>query len=82
LYLKTLKSETSEIEKSSKCFCLCQQIRETRRTVRDTRAGVEKMAVGRHIDDRGHVITKQRDRHSGNIEEHQDYLNIDEGRKL
>ena len=63
-------------------ICTVEQLRETRKTVRDTQAGIEKMALGRHINERGHVITKQRDKRSGNIEEHQDFLNIDEGRTI
>ena len=54
------------------------QIRETRKAVRDSESGVEKMAVGRHLNDRGHVITRQRDTRTGDMEENQDYLNFDE----
>jgi len=36
------------------------------------------MAVGRHMNDRGHVITRQRDARTGDMEENQDYLNFDE----
>lgn len=53
-------------------------IRETRKAVRDPQAGIEKMAVGRHLNDRGHVITRQRDARTGNIDENQDYINLDE----
>lgn len=53
-------------------------IRETRKTERSSASGIDKMAVGRHIKDRGHVITKQRDRRTGQIDEHQDYLGINE----
>lgn len=53
-------------------------IRETRKAVRDSEAGLEKMAVGRHMNDRGHVITRQKDTRTGDMEENQDYLNFDE----
>ena len=39
---------------------------------------MEKMAVGRHLNDRGHVITRQKDTRTGDMEENQDYLNFDE----
>jgi len=54
------------------------QIRETRKAVRDSEAGLEKMAVGRHMNDRGHVITRQKDTWTGDMEENQDYHNFDE----
>jgi len=46
--------------------------------VRDSEAGLEKMAIGRHLNDRGHVITRQKDTHTGDMEENRDYLNFDE----
>lgn len=58
-------------------YCL-NQIRETRKAVRDSESGIEKMAVGRHVNDRGHVVTRQRDTRTGDMEENQDYLNFDE----
>ena len=54
------------------------QIRETRKAVRDSEAGLEKMAIGRHLNDRGHVITRQKDTRTGAMEENRDYLNFDE----
>lgn len=53
-------------------------IRETQKAVRDSEAGMEKMAVGRHLNDRGHVITRQKDTRTGDMEENQDYFNFDE----
>ena len=55
-------------------------VRETRRTLRDSESGLEKMAVGHHIGDRGHVIQRQRNRRTGQEDENQEYLNIQEGR--
>ena len=54
-------------------------MRETKRAVRDSKSGVEKLAVGRHIGDRGHVITKQKNTNTGDLEENHDYTNLDEG---
>jgi myeloid leukemia factor 1 len=53
-------------------------VRETRKTVRDSAVGVEKMAVGRHIKDRGHVIERERNTNTGDLAENQDYINLDE----
>jgi len=36
------------------------------------------MAIGRHLNDRGHVITRQKNTRTGDMEENQDYLNFDE----
>lgn len=48
--------------------------------MRDSEAGIEKMAIGRHLNDRGHVITRQKDTRTGSMEENRDYLNFDECR--
>ncbi|CAL4124154.1 unnamed protein product [Meganyctiphanes norvegica] len=51
-------------------------IREVRRTEADSRSNTRKMAVGHHIGDRGHVI--ERESRNGEMEEKQEFLNIDE----
>ncbi|XP_037806924.1 myeloid leukemia factor isoform X2 [Lucilia sericata] len=53
-------------------------IRETRRTVQDSVNGVKKMAIGHHIGDRAHIIEKEQDLRSGQLEEHQEFINLDE----
>ncbi|KAL4221393.1 Myeloid leukemia factor 1 [Mactra antiquata] len=53
-------------------------IRETRKALRDSERELEKMSVGRHIRDRGHEIEKHRNTRSGQMEEMQNYRNIDE----
>ena len=53
-------------------------MKETKRAVRDTRAGVEKMAVGHHIGDRSHVIQKQKDTRTGALDEEENLYNIDD----
>ncbi|XP_013400889.1 myeloid leukemia factor 2 [Lingula anatina] len=53
-------------------------VRETRKAVRDSETATEKMAIGRHIKDRGHVITKAKNTRTGDMEENQDFVNIDE----
>lgn len=53
-------------------------IRETRKTVQDSVAGVKKMAIGHHIGDRAHIIEKEQDLRSGQLEENQEFINLDE----
>ncbi|XP_077998035.1 myeloid leukemia factor 1-like isoform X2 [Glandiceps talaboti] len=54
-------------------------IKETRKAVRDSESGVEKMSIGHHIYERGHVIGKSRNRRTGEEEENQEFHNIEEG---
>lgn len=53
-------------------------VKEVRKSVRDTSKGVEKMTIGHHIGDRAHIIEKKRDK-SGQIVEDQKYVGIKEG---
>ncbi|KAK3534384.1 hypothetical protein QTP86_014428 [Hemibagrus guttatus] len=53
-------------------------IKETRRTLRDTESGEEKMSIGHHINDRGHVIEKKHNKKTGEREFNQDFQNLDE----
>ncbi|XP_002734803.1 myeloid leukemia factor 1-like [Saccoglossus kowalevskii] len=53
-------------------------IKETRNSVRDSQSGTERMAVGRHIGERGHIVEKSRNRRTREEEEHQEFLNLDE----
>lgn len=53
---------------------------ETRRTERDSESGVDKIAVGHHIRERGHVIERKRNNRTGEMNENKDYINIDEGK--
>lgn len=53
-------------------------VRETRESVRDSRTGVEKMAIGHHIDERGHVVARERNAYSGQQEETEEFINIEE----
>ena len=58
------------------------QVRETRRAMRDSSRGIEKMAIGHHIHDRAHVIERKRDTRSGEQEENQELVNLDDGKFL
>lgn len=53
-------------------------LRETQRTVQDSRSGVKKMAIGHHIGERAHIIEREQNMRSGQHEERQDFINLDE----
>lgn len=53
-------------------------IRETRRSVQDSVNGVKKMAIGHHIGERAHIIEKEQDLRSGQLEERQEFINLEE----
>jgi len=56
-------------------------VKETRKAVRDSTKGVEKMAIGHHINERGHVIERNRNVHTGEQEENQNLYNLDDEEK-
>lgn len=53
-------------------------IKETRRTVQDSTTGKKKMAIGHHIGEQAHVIEKEQNLHTGEREEREDFINLDE----
>nr|XP_023415936.1 myeloid leukemia factor 1 isoform X2 [Cavia porcellus] len=53
-------------------------IKETRRAMRDSDSGLEKMAVGHHIHDRAHVIKKSKNNKTGDEEVNQEFINMSE----
>lgn len=53
-------------------------IRETRRSVRDSESGMEKVAIGHHIGDRAHIMERSRNRRTGDQEQRQDFINLEE----
>ncbi|KAI1301842.1 Myeloid leukemia factor 2 [Halotydeus destructor] len=53
-------------------------IKETTSTVRDSRTGLQQMSVGRHIYDRGHVMQKSRNHYTREVEETEEYVNIED----
>uniref|UniRef100_A0A5F9C7U5 Myeloid leukemia factor 1 n=1 Tax=Oryctolagus cuniculus TaxID=9986 RepID=A0A5F9C7U5_RABIT len=57
-------------------------IKETRRAMRDSDSGLEKMAVGHHIHDRAHVIKKSKNNKTGDEEVNQEFINMNERRNL
>ncbi|XP_063105322.1 myeloid leukemia factor 1 isoform X3 [Cavia porcellus] len=57
-------------------------IKETRRAMRDSDSGLEKMAVGHHIHDRAHVIKKSKNNKTGDEEVNQEFINMSERRNV
>ncbi|KAM6389220.1 myeloid leukemia factor 1 isoform 3-T4 [Pluvialis apricaria] len=53
-------------------------VKETRKALRDSESGLEKMAIGHHIHDRAHVIKKSKNRKTGDEEMNQEFINLDE----
>lgn len=53
-------------------------IRETRQSMRDSESGLERLAIGHHIGDRAHIMERSRNRRTGDREERQDFINLDE----
>ncbi|KAM9309712.1 myeloid leukemia factor 2 isoform 2-T2 [Pholidichthys leucotaenia] len=51
---------------------------ETRQSVRDSESGLERLAIGHHIGDRAHIMERSRNRRTGDREERQDFINLDE----
>lgn len=56
-------------------------IKETQKTVTDTVTGTKKMSIGHHIGDRAHIIEKEQNMHTGDREEREDLINIDDDEK-
>lgn len=53
-------------------------VRETRKTLEDSRTGTKKMSIGHHIGERAHVIEKSQDLQTGQMEENEELINLDE----
>ncbi|XP_059143577.1 myeloid leukemia factor 1-like isoform X2 [Physella acuta] len=53
-------------------------VKEVRKSVRDSESGLEKCAIGHHIKDRAHIIEKSRNAKTGEENENQELINLDE----
>lgn len=53
-------------------------IRETRQSLRDSESGLERMSIGHHIGERAHVLERSRNAHTGDHEQRQDFINLEE----
>lgn len=57
-------------------------IKETRKALRDSDSGLEKMSVGHHLRDRAHVIKKSKNSKTGDEEVNQEFINMNESDAL
>ena len=55
-------------------------MKETKKTMSDSRSGVKKIAIGHHIGERAHVLEREQNVHSGDREERQEFINLEEGK--
>jgi hypothetical protein len=53
-------------------------VKETRKAVKDSRSGTQRMAVGHHIGDRSHVIERHINARTGERAENQEFVNLDD----
>lgn len=53
-------------------------VRETKKSVADSRTGVKKMAIGHHIGERAHIMEREQNLRSGQREEREEFINLDE----
>ncbi|XP_049876402.1 myeloid leukemia factor isoform X3 [Pectinophora gossypiella] len=53
-------------------------VKETRKTLQDSRTGTKKMSIGHHIGERAHLIEREQNLYSGDAEERQEFINIEE----
>ncbi|XP_012262089.1 myeloid leukemia factor isoform X3 [Athalia rosae] len=53
-------------------------VKETKKTVCDSRTGTKKMAIGHHIGERAHIYEREHNLHSGEQEERQEFINLEE----
>ncbi|XP_033208056.1 myeloid leukemia factor isoform X3 [Belonocnema kinseyi] len=53
-------------------------VKETKKTVCDSRTGTKQMAIGHHIGERAHILERKQDLRSGEEEENQEFINLEE----
>ncbi|XP_058789023.1 myeloid leukemia factor isoform X2 [Phymastichus coffea] len=53
-------------------------VKETKKTVSDSRTGTRSMAIGHHIGDRAHILEREQNMRSGEQEERQEFINLEE----
>ncbi|ODN02895.1 Myeloid leukemia factor [Orchesella cincta] len=53
-------------------------LKETRKAVTDTRSGTKKMAVGRHMDEKAHIVEREQNLRTGQLNENHEFYNLEE----
>ncbi|XP_039510057.1 myeloid leukemia factor 1 isoform X2 [Pimephales promelas] len=77
-YSKMGNEAPKVFQASSQTRCAPGGLKETRKCLKDSASGQEKMSIGHHIQDRGHVIERKENRKTGEKELNQDFQNMDE----
>ncbi|XP_075543010.1 uncharacterized protein LOC142576667 isoform X1 [Dermacentor variabilis] len=53
-------------------------VKETRRSLQDSRSGLQELTIGHHLDDRAHIVGRKRNRLTGEEDQSVEYVNLDE----
>jgi len=53
-------------------------LKETRKALSDTRSGTKKMAVGRHMGEKGHIVEREQNLRTGQLNENHEFYNLQE----
>lgn len=77
-YSKVGNEPPKVFKATSSTRCAPGGIKETRQAIKDSESGLEKMKIGHHIKDRGHVVEKKHNKKTGEKEFNQDFQNLDE----
>ncbi|XP_059389642.1 myeloid leukemia factor 1-like isoform X2 [Carassius carassius] len=77
-YSKMGEEPPKVFQASSQKRCAPGGIKETRKSLKDSESGLEKMSISHHIQDRGHVIERKENKKTGEKELKQDFQNMDE----
>ncbi|KAH6933260.1 hypothetical protein HPB50_013886 [Hyalomma asiaticum] len=54
------------------------KVKETRRSLQDSRSGLQELTIGHHLDDRAHIVGRKRNRMTGEEDQSVEYVNLDE----
>ncbi|KAK6478698.1 myeloid leukemia factor 1 [Huso huso] len=78
MYSKVGDEHAKVFQASSQTRRVPGGIKETRRSLKDSESGIEKMAIGHHIHDRAHVIAQSQNKKTGDQERNEEFLNLEE----
>ncbi|CAN7939214.1 unnamed protein product [Ixodes hexagonus] len=53
-------------------------VKETRRSLQDSRTGVQELTIGHHLDDRAHIVGRKHNRRTGHEDHNVQFINLDE----
>ncbi|XP_072897077.1 myeloid leukemia factor 1 [Hemitrygon akajei] len=77
-YSKVGNEPPKVFQASSHVYYVPGGLKETRRAIKDSESGIEKISIGHHIKDRSHVIQKVRNQKTGDEEVNQEFVNLNE----